>query len=288
MAEDASGLPDVKGLETFLNQDKDLKDVPRNDKGQFVSDDPDKGKTAVTDPGEQFKNQDGTINVEALVQAYKGIQGGYTKATQENKTINDQLKQMQEQFEMLRYQQPPQYAAPQPTGNDFDSKFIANPQSAVEGVAEQKARNVFIMAQIENVLQEEQIKNPEEYQERYAYVSMLKNQYPNLVQSAPGVKKLFELADRARQEDLKRKAHQSVKYLFGDDVDMDKLKVLLAKSPGNPNNPNLAYMPDGTLSNRTGSDTGNKNLSVDTQAAVAKGDVDSVIGNVFKEALSRK
>ena len=299
MPEDTAGLPDVQGLGEFVaaNQDKDQTATPRDDKGRFASpnqtaDDQTQNQNVTQQEANQdwaqFANPDGSLNHAALLKSYKEIQGFATKVSQENKTINEQVNQMQEQFELLRLQQvQPQYAQQQ-QAPDFDSQFIANPQEAVAGVAEQRARKIFVQTQIESVLQEEHIKNPAEFQERYNYVQQVKSQYPHLTASAPGVKKLFELADRVRQEDVKRQSLRAVQMLFGDDVDLDKLKSLARRDVGNPNNANLAYMPDSTLSNRTGMETGSRNYATEAQTAAAKGDVDSVLDSIFHEKGLRK
>ncbi len=304
MPEPVTGLPDVAGLTDFLaaNQDKDqnqdVSQKQRDEKGRFaaanVGDNGNGGPSETDDQTQkdwaQFANTDGSLNTEALLKSYKEIQGFATKVSQENKKYDETLKQMQEQFELLRMNQAqPQYATQQQPGNDFDSQFIANPQQAVASVVDQRARQMFVQTQIETSLQEEQLKNPTEFQERYNFALQVKNQYPHLAQSPAGVKKLFELGDKLRQEEIKRQSLRAIQAFFGDDVDPEQIRALIKKTSPNPNlNPNLAYMPDSTLSNRTGAETGNqRTYTNEIQSAVAKGDVDSVLKNTFQEILKR-
>ena len=299
MSEDTKGLPDVKGLEQFIQdkadppvQEKDPAAQDRDAQGKFVKGDTAADGGAKEPDWAQFKNKDGSLNQEALLKSYKEIQGYATKVSQENKQVGDQLKQVMDQFEIMRLSQAQaQYAQPaQPQQANFDTRFVENPENAVQSVAQSEARKIFVQAQIEGVLNEEQIKNPQEFNERYQYAMVLKNQYPQLTQSAAGVRKLFELSDQVRKEELKKQSYRAVQVLFGDDVDMEKFKSLIKKAPdANPQqNPNLAYMPDTTMGSRSGADTNAQRGNQPTISdAVQKGDVDTVIQELFKTARAR-
>ena len=288
MSEDVSGLPDVQGLSDLVKSAQD-NDQQNQIEPQIPGENVPEGTPSDEPQDTQFRNKDGSLNQEALLKSYREIQGYTTKVSQENKQFNDQIQQLTEQMEILRlsqgHGQMPQQVAPE---KDFDSLFIDNPQSAVEGVAEHKARQIFLQTQIESVLAEEQVKNPNEFNERYNFAMALKNQFPQLTRSAAGVKKLFEIADNARKEELKRQSYRAVQVLFGDDVDLEKLKALAKKTPVNTaTNPNLAYMPDTTHGTRTDAGTRTPQAGAAIDEAVQKGDADRVIQEIFKQTLAR-
>lgn len=290
MSEDVQGLPDVPGLAQFV-----APDIQDNvSQATQVTPPVTPQVTPQAQPQQQevdwaqFKNKDGSLNHEALLKSYKEIQGYATKVSQENKQTAEQMRQMQEQLEIIRLSQVPQYQAPpQQQPQNFDSQFIADPQSAVQGVAQQVARQTFMQAQVESVLVEEQSKNPAEFQERYNYAMMLRNQYPQLTQSAPGVKKLFQIADQVRTEELKKQSYRAVNQLFGEGA-IDKLSALLAASNPNAQATNLAYMPDTTLVNRTGTEPRQQATNPsEMDAAVQAGDIDAATRILFKNVLAR-
>lgn len=287
---DTNGLPDVKGLEDFVRST-----VPDlQDKGTVATTPkPDAQQNAQSQnqpPAEeldlaQFKNP------KDMLKSYKEIQGAFTRVAQENKTFTErenalkaEVQAMREQMEMISLQNQRQ-PVQQPT-QDFDEMFIQNPRQAVEVLADRKATEKVMQARVMEVLEEENIKNPSEFNERYQYVQALSRQYPQLVTSAPGVRKLFQMADKFRVDDVKKNAARAISSLFGTEVDMEKLKVLLQKAPANSNNPNLAYMPDsgGTVS-RSGSEPANVNFDQKISEAVGKGDVDSVLSGLFQKQL---
>lgn len=290
---DPQGLPDVQGLAEFVQQDSEPQEKVQTPQ-------PDKAAVAATPqqteakPQEvdwaQFKNKDGSLNHEALLKSYKEIQGAYTKTTQERKALQDQFenfqRQIQEQVELQRLAAIPRQQTPaQP---DFDTQFIQDPQGAVKGVVEQQVKAGIVQAQIEGVLAGEQAKDPDSFQERYSYAMRVRNQFPYLTQSALGVTKLFQLADEVRKTDLIKQSHRAVRLIFGEDADLEKLKALAKKSPDSPFNQSLAYMPDTSSSTRSGAELGvPKGRDAEIQDSVAKGDVDSVIKNVFRQALER-
>ena len=271
--ENTQGLPDVKGLEGFIQDGQDKAPVapvkeqkpkteqPRNELGQF-------------------KTQ------EDLVASYKELQGFSTRVAQENKELKDNFAKLMEQQELMKYQRPVQNV--QPPQRDFDSMFIENPQQAVSSVAAQAVQQQMLQGRVAEALEEEHIKNPSEYQERFAYAQQLSNQYPQLTQSAPGIRKLFEMADKFRKEDYHRKGMAFVKAVIGEDADFEKFKVLLRKEEaGKLTQTSNAYMPDTSSSSRSGSETDSRKPGYDSAIAdgVAKGDVDSVISNLFKRQL---
>ena len=297
MPEDVNGLPDVKGLEAFvrssspdIGQDKGqvASPVPQQQNAQQPEQSPVQTPQQDKPAGEidlaQFKNP------KDMLKSYKEIQGAFTSVSQENKSLRDTVDQMREQMELINLQmqgRPPMQAQQHQTaGNDFDETFIQNPRQAVEVLAERKAGEKIMQARVIEALEEEQLVKPEDFPERYAYVQQLSRQYPALVTSKPGVKKLFQMADKIREQDVKKNAARAVNQLFGAGA-MEQLSAILAKQAGtNQNNPNLAYMPDagGTIGNR-GSDAPNTNYDAKIQEAVGKGDIDGVLNNLFQRQM---
>jgi len=290
---DPQGLPDVQNLAAFVQQDLEPQDKvqePQPEKAAVAAT-PQQTETQTTPEVDwaQFKNKDGSLNHEALLKSYKEIQGAYTKTTQERKTLQEQFQQYQRQIqEQMELQRLASIQQPQLPAEDFDSKFIQDPKVAIEGVVKQQVQSGMLQAQIEGVLAEEASKDPENFQERYSYAMQMRNQFPYLTQSAMGVKKLFQIADQVRKDTMIKQSHRAVRMLFGDDVDMDKLRALAKKNPDSPLNQSLAYMPDTSSSSRTGAESGApKGREAEIHESVAKGDVDAVIKNVFRQALER-
>jgi hypothetical protein len=290
MSEDVKGLPDVPGLAAFVADSMPQENVqtPQPEKAAVAAT-PQPQVTPEIKTQEpdwaQFKNKDGSLNHEALLKSYKEIQGAYTKTTQENKAFQENLlkiqQQVQEQQEIARLSAIPRQAPP---AEDFDSKFIQDPKAAVEGVVEQRVASRMLQAQIESVLAEEAGREPDTFQERYSLAMQIRNQFPQLTQTAMGVKKLFQMAENVRKENLIKQSHRAVQMIFGDDIDIDKLRTMAKKTPGNVN-PNLAYMPDTSSSSRSGSESGVPlGHDAEIQSSAAKGDVDSVITALFKKA----
>lgn len=277
--DDVSGLPDVSGLTEFVAQNLEGTQAtpPQTQTPPQVSQPTD---TTVKVDGKtvQFKT------AEEAFRAYTEVQAFAQRLADENKKYQEQLKSMNEMMELMRMQQVP-YVQPQgaPQHGNFDAQFIQNPEAAIEAKVEQKV----LTARIADTLGEEESKNPQEFQSRYAYAKLMARQYPNLANNPAGVKKLFELGDRQRQDDMKRNASQAVQMIFGDDVDLEKLKALASKNGSTqPSTSNLAYMPD------TGFPTGvrpqpqNKTIDTMITEAASKGDIDATVSNVFAKVLN--
>jgi hypothetical protein len=230
------------------------------------------------------------------LKSYKEIQGFTTRVSQENKEktkaieeLQAKLSQLQEDAELRQYQAS---VPPQASNRSFEEMFIENPEQAITA----KAMEIANTQRITEVLEEKRFENPEDFQERMAYIQMLTQQpqYNRLQYSPKGVQKLFEIADKTRAQMLTKKAHESLKALFGDDVDLDKLKALARKdgtqttnNQSTTANPLHAYMPDSGTSYRTGQDV---NMNVNDlerrkHEAIAAGDADTVAGAILKQAL---
>lgn len=276
--QDVQGIPDVQGLDALVSETQES--TPTQNQPEVKET---KTEQSVQTPTEeldlaQFKNP------KELLKGYKEIQGTFTRTSQENKTLKEQLAQMNEQIELMRMSQtrPP---VQQPQQKDFDQMFLENPQAAVESLAERKAQALMTQSKIQDVLEEENLKEPNEFTERYAYAKLVSQQYPQLVTSTAGVRKLFQLGDKLRAENQKTQAFKAVKAVFGEDVDFEKFKQLIKKdSSPESKNINNAYMPDTSNShgNQSESNTGH-NADAEISAAVSKGDPDGVIAAIFKQ-----
>lgn len=287
MADDVQGLPDVQGLGAFvqatMTQDKAPESVPQQTAAAPPADPPQQQDTTApqTPPNADELDLGQFKNTKDLLKSYKEIQGFVTRVSQENKELKDR-------FDLMQLQQQAVPPPPQQPQKSFDELFIQNPQAAIEAVVTQAVGQKLQLNAIEGVLAEESAKDESAFNERYAYAKMVAQKYPNLIRSGPaGVRKLFELGDKYRQETMRQSAMRSVNMLFGDGA-IEKLAAVLGggTQQTQPANTNLAYMPDSTMSTRSGADTGTPRVQADAVAeAVQKGDVDSVLKGIFKNAL---
>ncbi len=272
-------LPNVEGLAEFVAQDPEFQDKGAEEKEV----EPEKMVEAVpVEKDKPERNELGQFkSKEELLKGYKEIQGFSTKVSQENKLLKEQIAQFQEYLEMQKLQTVKPVQQPE---KKFDEQFIEDPEKAVEYAVEKKLQT----ARVADVLENEESKNPSEFQERYGYAMRLRQYYPQLAASPQGVRKLFELGDRYRQEEMKKNAERSIRLLLGEDADIEKFKVLIAKDkqPENKGKSNLAYMPDTSSGIRP--DVGKTSNAHDAQIneAMQKGDIDSVISGLFKKQMA--
>jgi hypothetical protein len=213
---------------------------------------------------------------EDAMTGYKSLQGVYTKETQENKAMREEMTQLKEQMQLM--QMSGSQPAQQQQAQDFETQYIHNPEDAINNKVAEGVRQ----AQIAGALDELSLENPGEYQERYAYADRLAAQYPQLKSTPAGIKKLFAMGDKFRKEDQLANAQKSVSLLLGEDVDMEKFKKLVAKDPGQQQNTNNAYMPDTTQSTGPTPDPESETIRA---KAVQEGDVDTVLQELFKDVL---
>lgn len=296
-----NGLPMVEGLADFVKANTDLDTTDKGEATDTQGVDP-ATQQVVAPPVQEGGQAEDDIdwgqfkNPKDLLKSYKEIQGFTTRVSQENKEktkaieeLQAKLSQLQEDAELRQYQAP---APPQASNRSFEEMFIENPEQAITA----KAMEIANTQRITEVLEEKRFENPEDFQERMAYIQMLTQQpqYNRLQYSPKGVQKLFEIADKTRAQMLTKKAHESLKALFGDDVDLEKLKALARKdgtqttnNQSTTANPLHAYMPDSGTSYRTGQDV---NMNVNDlerrkHEAIAAGDADTVAGAILKQAL---
>jgi hypothetical protein len=285
----------VQGLENFLSSDKG-EGAPNQQVAnpQQNAEPPIQTKqTPAPNQNPEELNLEQFKNPKDILKSYKEIQGFTTRVSQENKALKEQLAQLQENMDLMKFRQPviqPQQQSPQqhPHGKGFDEMFIENPQAAVATVAAATTQQQIRAARMAEALEEESIKNPAEYNERYSYANQLAQQYPQLATSSAGIHKLFEMADKYRKQDYQKKGMEFVKSVFGEDVDFEKFKSAIKKDQVTQPNiaDNNAYMPDTSNLNRLGPESNSRQTGLDTEIAahVAKGDVDSVIKGLFKQA----
>jgi hypothetical protein len=241
-----------------------------------------------TDLG-QFKS------AEDLLASYKEIQGAFTRVSQENKSLKDggnpeevqrlqaELNATKEQLELINLQ-PAQNIATK----DFDESWMENPEATID----QRVAKQVALARIDDVLGEEDVKNPEEFQERMAYVNMLASnpQYANLGKTAAGVRRLFKEADKLRGQQLQQNSKKSLEHIFGEpltDEHLAKLKTMVIGGTKPKTKTNDAYMPDGSTSTKSGAEADqNQDNSEAIDESVEKGDVDGVLDGMFKDILA--
>lgn len=288
-------LPKVEGLDAvardFLDQPDKAPEVPPQQvvEGQVSQQAPVEGqaKADEIDWG-QFKNP------KDLLKSYKEIQGFTTRVSQENAALKAEMQRIREEMEVRQYAQTAPPPPRVPDQKTFDQRFIENPQAAIEEVAMAKAYEMANTQRIAEVLEEEEGKSPADFNERVAYVKMLAQnpQFAALSRSPKGVRMLFNKADEHRKNAIARSAHESLKVIFGEEIDLDKLKTLVRKdaapstSQTQPPNPN-AYMPDLTGTMMTGADLNQAQnaLKVAKDEAVKRGDPGTVAGALLREAL---
>lgn len=287
---DLDGLPKVEGLENLVKDSI-------TDNGQQT---PQQQQVAAPDDGQadadlegilkNFSTPDGKVRTKDLLKSYKEIQGFTTKVSQENAQYKEEMAKMREQLEVMQFQRQAPQQPQQP--QDWNQMFIDNPEQAIA----MKANEIATTRMISDVIMEEQLANPQEFNTRLAYVKNLSMtpQLAPLANSAKGVKKLFEIADKQRSTDLQRNAREAAKMLFGEDVDIEALKAVVKKdkeqSNSQTNNLNLnAYMPDTSTSNRTGMNMNSANADIQRQIqeATQKGDVSAVTRLTLMGSLNK-
>lgn len=280
------GLPKVAGLERVFQDD------PVQDKGRQVAQSADEQIQAPVVDGQAGDDDElppGFKNPKEMLKSYKEIQGFTTRISQENKQLKDELQRLKEEAELRQYQHL-QTVMPNKT---WDELYMENPEQAIAI----KANEMATTQRIAEVLEEKESENPEEFQERLVYVKMLA-QRPDLTPlsySPKGVKKLFEMADKTRKEQLTKKAHESLKAIFGEDIDIEKFKAIVKKDTQTTTNqpttanPLNAYMPDTRTSTRTGADI---NININDlerrkAEAIKAGDAKTVAGLLLRQAFSK-
>jgi hypothetical protein len=256
--EDIKNLPDVD-----LSA---VKDSLSQDKGDDVKED-------VKDDLAQFKDP------QSLLKAYKELQGTFTKTSQKNKTLEARIGELEDQIKLSTntgaIQRDPQ----------IDEHYYEDPQAAVH--------QIVLTQRIAEVLEEEQeaSSDPRDFQERYSYAQRVIQQYPNLAQTANGIKKAFKAGDKLRAESLKQSSNKLIETIFGEPLNEDEIENLKSFVKGKPkqtkNNNSNAYMPDtDTTNNRTQ----NQNQKIDNSDKISqsreKGDVDGVLEGIFSKIMA--
>jgi hypothetical protein len=269
MAKDTSGIPDVD-LTPVKSDLQAQADDKTSDLGQF--------KTA-----------------EDLLASYKEIQGAFTKVSQENKALKDgngspeKLAELQAELDTMKEQQElSQFQAPQPDGTgpkSFDESWMENPEKTID----QRIAEGVALAGINEVLADEDAANPGEFQERYAYVNHLSQnpKYAALAKTGAGVKRLFQEADKLREQNLVQSSRKALENVFGEPLDEEhlaKLKKVVFGDKKQTTKQTDAYMPDGSTSTKSAADSDSDQDSNGViKEAVNKGDMDGVLDEIFKD-----
>jgi hypothetical protein len=234
---------------------------------------------------DQFKNK------EALIKSYKEIQGAFTRTTQELKELKEANEKLKEQNEISQYRTPQNY---QNTNDiDFDDLIVQDPRKAIESVNASTYRQM----RIAEVLEELQDENADEFQRRYAFANALSQnpQYSHLANSPVGIKKLFKLGDKLREEETKKSASKTLEAILGGPVDEQKIaklrEVLGTANKQQQQSTQLGnvYMPDTSDTYRPGLDSQTdlkKDYDEKARKAENEGDIDGVIEAAFGKALA--
>ena len=226
----------------------------------------------------QFKDE------QALLEGYKNVQAFATRVSQENKDLKARLDALEErQSEVTAPVREPVIP-----NVEYDS-LIENPAQTISQVV--AAHSVSeALQEIEDECQEK----GDNFNERYSYAQQVSQnpQYAHLANTATGVKKLFKMGDKLRQQQLKQSANRQLELILGEpvtDEGIDRLRGLMKdkRRRTEPKNTTDAYMPDTTTSAfRPGPDGGQP---TDHDRAVAeaaeKGDMDGALEGIFKGIL---
>jgi len=269
MANDIEGLPNVDVSAVV----KDIQDnLPKEEKPVK----PETAKPEELDLG-QFKNP------KDLLKSYKEIQAAFTRVTQERKSKDEQIAQMQQEMELLKTSATHRSVVQEPQKR-FDEAFVENPEAAIQ----QKIAQTVMTTRIAEILEEESDKDRNSFNERYAYAQQVAQQYPQLAQTPAGVRKLFQFGDKLRTDALKKNASKALESIFGEplsDEEISKLRTMVKgdKSVKKPNNISDAYMPDTSTSTRTSTDNERPATDQKMRDAVEKGDVDGAVSALFEQ-----
>lgn len=293
MTEQVNGLPVIEGLADFVKSDPEINQDKAQDNNEVQAQDSQVEAAPVTTQDNAEDIDWGNFkNPKDLLKSYKEIQGFTTRVSQENKQLKEEVQRIREERELAQLAS--QAPAPQMNSKSFEELFLENPEQAIAIKASQMANT----QRITEILEEEETAKPEEFNERMAYVKMLANQkqYEPLSNSPKGVKKLFQLADNYRKTVTEKKAYESLKMLFGEDVDIGKLKDLVKKdgvitnqTQTNAQANTNAYMPEVTGSIKTGAEADQKRNQLKNfkEGALQRGDAEAVAGAILREALLR-
>jgi len=278
MEDEIKGLPDAD-LSPIMDQ---LKENAKEEQKEEVQ----KQEERPRNKYGQFTKKDGTLDEDGVLKSYKEIQAAFTRVSQENKATKEQVAQMKEELELSRLNQsyaPPQQQYVPPQQQTYDQQ---QPDIAVE------VQRQVMTTRIAEVLEEEAEKDRTVFQERYAYAQSVSRQYPQLGTTPRGVKKLFELGDKLRTENLKKNAGKALESIFGEPLGEEEITRLRTLVKGDKvvqqsQSRSNAYMPDTSTSTKSGSQTDQKpNYDTKLSEAVEKGDVDGAIEAVFKRQLA--
>jgi len=162
----------------------------------------------------------------------------------------------------------------------------------VDEPIEAKIDRTVAIREIAGVLEDEADKNRNEFQERYAYAQYVSREYPQLARTPRGVRKLFELGDKLRTENMKRNAGKALESIFGEPLgaeEITRLRTLVKgdKAITQQNYQTNAYMPETSTSIKSGSDQNrNPTYEMELKESVEKGDVDGTIAALFKKQMA--
>jgi len=250
------------------------------------------GEKTIADLG-QFGASDDPKAQQNLLKSYKEIQAAFTTVSQENKTLKetagnaDEVQQLKADLESANEQLALRQPAPSPNqSKSFDEAWMDSPEDTIDDRVAQQVR----LARIADVFDEENGNNPGEFQERVAYVNHLANdpKFVHLKQTPAGTRQLFKEADKVRKGNLENNLKKSLEFLNdGEPLDEEQLasaKKTLFGEKKTKTNKTDAYMPDGSTSTKSESETDQQKINnAEVNKAVDRGDVDGVLDGIFKD-----
>jgi hypothetical protein len=235
---------------------------------------------------------------EDLLKSYKEIQGAFTAVSQENKSLKEsanpeEMQKLQTELATAKEELELSLARPAPVAKGQDKSFDESWMESPEGTIDERVAYQVGLARIADVFDDENEKNPAEFQERVSYVNHLANdpKFVHLKQTPAGTRRLFKEADKLRSGNLEKSGKKYLEFLNdGEPLDDEQManakKILFGKKKTNKSN-NDAYMPDGSTSTKSVSD--DDQVKIDkakmTEAA-EKGDVDGVLDAMFNDILA--
>jgi len=260
------GLPDVDLSPIVESLEREAQDKAQEGADKTAQADV---KEKVNEDLAQFKSP------EDLLKSYKELQATFTRTSQHNKELESRMAELEEQIQLSRA------APPNPQDPNFDTRYLDNPQAAIQ--------QQYLTMRIVEVLEDEKEKDEGAFQERYSYAQNVIRQYPNLGRSVNGIKKAFQYGDKLRKENLKQSASKNLEAIFGEPLSEEQisnLRQLVTGKKESKTDISNAYMPDTTSTTHTQNQNQRPDYDKTMTDAVNNGDVDGVISGIFQRVLA--
>jgi hypothetical protein len=219
--------------------------------------------------------------------AYKSVQGGFTKLSQQNKELQQQIQALQEEKNKLNRPTflPADQGQPAPTGGDYDPY-----DEAAADARAMKAAKTILFA---DIFDKEYGKNPTEFMERNNYVQNLIAQR-GTPETPTQLEALFVEADNVRKNTIRNNVFKGLEEMLGRPVTEDdkaKFQNMFAapdQTQTQQQDQPTGFMPDTTGGTRPDQDTTQQqmaNLNQQIEEARKAGDHELVAQLIFQKAL---